>query len=286
MRLRPDAAFGALMLMMCAAPRTPARAEHASGSVASDAGTHAYGQPGSPVKTERPPASAADLSAGATPYDVAPVEDDMIFWHVLFEQLEGRCSGSGTGLRWEGQAWVGTDFNRLRLKTEAFYEDGQADDGDHELLYARPIWFLRYFDWQTGVRYDWDSLPGRVWGAFGIQGLAPSFFETGATFYVSDSGHVAGRLEGSYDILLTNRLIAQPQIELNFYSKTDARRMIGPGLSEIDTGLRIRYEIRRKIAPYVGVAYNGLFGDTASFARAEGEDPDTVRFVFGLRVWL
>jgi copper resistance protein B len=286
MRSRPEAVLGAVILIIGAAARwTPACAEPAS-DVAVDAPTQAHPQPGSPVETNRPPPTDADVSRSAMPYDTAPVQDDMIFWHVLFEQLEGRANGSGTELRWEGQAWVGTDFDRLWLKTEGFYGDGQVTDGDQELLYDRPIWFLRYFDWQAGVRYDWDSLPGRVWGAFGIQGLAPGFFETAATFYISGSGHVAGRLEGSYDILLTNRLIAQPQVELNFYSKTDAPRMIGPGLSEIDTGLRIRYEFTRKIAPYIGVAYNGQFGQTASFARADGEDPNDVRFVFGLRVWL
>lgn len=257
-----------------------------AGPIPTETGTKPYGQPGSPVQTDRPPATGPDVSPSAAPHGVEPVEDDMIFWHVLFEQLEGRSNGSGTELRWEGQAWLGTDFNRLRLKTEGFYGDGQVEDGDQELLYSRPIWFLRYFDWQVGVRYDWDSSPGRVWGAFGIQGLAPAFFETAATFYVSGSGHVAGRLEGSYDILLTNRLIAQPQIELNLYSKTDEPRMVGPGLSEIDTGLRVRYEITRKFAPYVGVAYNGKFGKTASFAREDGEEPNDVRFVFGLRVWL
>jgi copper resistance protein B len=211
----------------------------------------------------------------------------MIFWHVLFNQLEGRTNGPDTELRWDGEAWVGTDYNRLWLKSEGFFnERGQVEDGIQEVLYDRPVGFLRYFDWQAGLRYDLDSSPGRAWGAFGVEGLAPGFFDVEATLYARDAGHVAGRVEGSYDLLLTNRLIAQPEVELNLYSKDDRARAVGSGLSEIDTGLRIRYEVTRKFAPYVGVAYAGRFGDTATFARQEGESAaDDVRFIFGVRVW-
>jgi copper resistance protein B len=115
--------------------------------------------------------------------------------------------------------------------------------------------------------------------------LAPYFFEFAPTFYFSNRGFFAGRIEGSYDLLITNRLIAQPQIEMNFYSKNDPSRGVGSGLSEIDTGLRIRYEISRKFAPYIGVAYTGIFGQTATFTREEGGNPNDPRFIFGLRLW-
>lgn len=244
-------------------------------------------QPGSPFLVNPDAAGPADVAPTATVHGTRPIDDRMVFWHVLFDELEGRTNLDDTELRWEGRAWVGTDFNRLVLKTEGFLAgDGKVEDGDQELLYARPVWFLRYFDWQAGVRYDWDSAPGRVWGAFGIGGLAPAFINASATFYVSGDGHVAGRLEGSYDILLTNRLIVQPQIELNLYGKEDPQRAIGAGLSDIDTGLRLRYEITRKLAPYVGIAYDGKFGRTATLTREEGGLVDDVRFVFGVRVWL
>lgn len=246
-----------------------------------------FAQPGSPFLVDPDAVTPADVDPSATVHGTSPIDDSMVFWHVLFEQLEGRTNLDDTELRWEGRGWVGTDENRLVVKTEGFLnEHGKVDDGDQELLYARPIWFLRYFDWQAGVRYDWDSSPGRVWGALGIEGLAPAFFHVGATLYVSDAGHVAGRLEGSYDLLITNRLIVQPQVELNLYSKDDPQRAVGDGLSEIDTGLRLRYELSRKFAPYVGVAYNGKFGQTATFVREEGGLVDDVRFVFGVRVWL
>jgi len=239
--------------------------------------TAVYGQPGSPIPLEPPSPSAADVSPHPAPYGGEPVEDRAIFWHVLFDQLEGRTNGPDTELRWDGEGWVGTDYNRLWVKTEGFLdEQGRVEDGDQEVLYARPI---------PRLRYDWDSAPGRLWGAFGVEGLAPGFFNVAATFYVRDAGHFAGRMEGSYDLLLTNRLIAQPEIELNFYSKNDPARSVGNGLSELDTGLRLRYEINRKFAPYIGVAYNGKFGDTATFVRQEGGIVNDVRFIFGIRVW-
>jgi copper resistance protein B len=183
------------------------------------------------------------------------------------------------------RGWIGTDMNRFWLKTEGFVEHGIMTDGDHEMLYDRPIPRLRYFDFQAGVRYDLDSAPGRTWGAIGIEGLAPDFFEFAPTFYFSNRGFFAGRIEGSYDLLITNRLIAQPQFELNFYSKSNPSRGIGSGLSELDTGLRIRYEICRKFAPYIGVAYTGTFGQTATFTREEGGNPNDPRFIFGARLW-
>lgn len=213
-----------------------------------------------------------------------PVMDNQIYSHLLFDQLEGRTNGPDTELRWDGEGWSGTDFNRLWIKSEGFYnEHGQVEDGDHEVLYDRPV--TRYFDLQGGLRYDLDSGPQRFWGAFGFEGLAPEFFNLQATGYARDAGHFAARIEGSYDLRLLQLLVAQPECELNFYSKKDPSRGIGTGLSEIDTGLRIRYELSRKFAPYVGIAYNQKFGETADFTQEEGEIVRDLRFVFGVRVW-
>lgn len=210
----------------------------------------------------------------------------MLVWHVILDQLEGRSNGPDNSLRWDGEGWVGTDFNRLWLRSEGFVDQqGKVEDGSIEAFYARPIPFLRYFDWQAGVRSDRDANRGRTWGALGIEGLAPGFFNLRTTVYARDAGHFAARLQGSYDLLLSNRLIAQPEIEMNFYSKADPSRGLGSGLSDIDTGLRIRYEISRKFAPYVGVAYSQGFGDTARFTRKEGLIVHDVRFIFGIRIW-
>lgn len=232
-------------------------------------------------------ASASGQTPGADPNVAAPfgqpVEDQRIYVHALLDQFEARIGGANS-FRWDGQAWAGTDTNRLWLKSEGFADgDGRVRDGQHEALYDRPI--STYFDLQGGIRYDLDSGPSRGWAAFGIQGLAPQFFDVEATAYASDSGHFAARVMSSYDALLTQRLILQPEIELNLYSKSDPGRGVGSGLADIDAGLRLRYELSRKFAPYLGVAYEGRFGGAAAFAHRQGETVSAVRFLFGIRSW-
>ena len=208
-----------------------------------------------------------------------------IFAHLLLDQFEGRMSGPNREFRWDGEGWIGTDMNKLWIKSEGVVSNGLVNDGDQEFLYDRPIPHLRYFDAQVGVREDWDSGPSRTWAAVGIEGLAPYLFEFAPTLYIRNGGNVAGRINGSYELLFTQRLIAEPEVELNFYNKDDRARGIGSGLSEIDTGIRLRYEFSRKFAPYIGFAYNGKYGDTVRYARQAGEPASDPRFVFGIRAW-
>jgi len=220
------------------------------------------------------------MEPGAT----QPVMDQAIFARSIFNQLKGRWNGSNTQFRWDGQGWVGTDYDKLWIKSEGTLQsNGVLEDGQQQFLYARAI--TTYFDLQAGLRSDIDSRPTRNWAAFGIQGLAPYFFDLEPTGYVSGQGHLAAKLEASYDLLLTQRLILQPQIELNIYSKADPARLVGAGYSDIDTGLRLRYEYTRTFAPYLGVVYEGKFGQTAIFARQAGESTGDFRFAFGVRVW-
>jgi copper resistance protein B len=213
------------------------------------------------------------------------VKDNMVFTHLLFDQFEGRASSSGALFRWDGQGWIGTDMNRLWLKSEGFAGDGTVSDGDHEALYDRPIPHMRYFDAQAGVRADLDSGPARVWAAGGVEGLAPYFFDFEPTFYIRDGGHMAGRINGSWDLFITQRWVVQPQAELNFYSKDDPARQTGSGFSDIDTGIRLRYELTRKVNPYIGWAYDGKYGGSALYTRQSGGATSNSSFVFGLRVW-
>jgi len=227
------------------------------------------------------PATSSDMNPSAT---MRPVMDNGIYAHALLDQFEGRVGGPDAAFRWDGQAWVGTDYNKIWLKSEGFVQgNGRVEDGQNELLFDHAI--STYFDLQGGLRSDLGSGTTRNWAAFGVQGLAPLFFDVEATGYISDQGHLAARLVASYDLLLTQRLILQPEAELNFYSKADPGQAVGPGLSNIDAGLRLRYEISRKFAPYVGVAYQGNYGQTASFVRREGLPVQGVRFVFGIRSW-
>ena len=238
-----------------------------------------------PATSPTPAAPAAPMMTGMAPMDtMPPVMDRSIFAHVLFDQFEGRTDGRTPDFRWSGQGWIGTDYDKLWIKSEGFVRSNdRVEDGRHEFLYDRAI--STYFDLQGGIRSDIDSRLTRNWGAFGIQGLAPYFFNVEATGYVSDQGHLAARFETSYDLLLTQRLILQPEIEVNIYSKSDPARGVGAGFSDLDTGLRLRYEIDRKFAPYIGVAYESKFGQTANFARRAGESTNGVRFLFGVRSW-
>jgi copper resistance protein B len=236
------------------------------------------------VVSAQAPVSPQDESTPASKWP-KPVEDNRVLTFIIFDQLEGRTNGSNTSFRWEGEGWIGTDFNKLWIKSEGFVTNGVTSDGDQEFLYARPIPRMRYFDWQAGARVDLDSGPARAWAAIGVEGLAPYFFDFAPTFYIRNGGRVAGRLEGFYNLYLTQRLILQPQAELNFYSQDDPARGIGSGFSELDSGVRLGYQFWRKFAPYVGYTYTGTFGRTATFSRQAGEPTAANRFVFGVWVW-
>lgn len=226
----------------------------------------------------------SDTLQGAAPYG-NPIPDNRVYVHGFFDQLEGRL-GNGAYGRWDGQAWIGDDHNRLWFKSEGRYNPanrGRMEDGDHELLYDRPI--SPYFDVQAGVRVDLDSSRTRTWAALGIQGLAIGFWNVAATMYASDSGHYALRTNASYDLYLTQRLVLQPQFETNWYTAEDRGRGIGAGLSDIDSGLRLRYDITRKMSPYVGVSYQRWFGGTESLRRQTHDRIEDVRFLVGLRSW-
>lgn len=217
-------------------------------------------------------------------HDMPGMLDQAIFAHLLIDQLEGRFGfNDGNSFRWEAEGWLGTDENRLWLLSEGRVSNNELDDGVQQLYYGRAI--TTYFDALIGTRWDLDSKPTRGWGAIGIQGLAPQFFKVSAFGYVSGDGHLAARLEASYDLLITQRLILQPQVELNFYTKDDPARQVGAGLSELDAGLRLRYEITRQFAPYVGVTYLGQYGATADYVSAAGGSTQQLRFTAGVRTW-
>ena len=233
-----------------------------------------------------PSTSAATVSLGGVQYygTGMPVTDNPFLTHVLLEQAEARIGGSGAQFRFDGQGWAGTDTDRLLFKSEGLVgQDGRFGDGQHEVLYDRAV--STFIDVQGGVRVDLDDGPARSWAAFGVQGLLIYFFDAEATGYVSDRGRFAARLKGSYDLLLTNRVILQPEVEANFYTKADPQRASGTGLSDMDAGIRLRYEVTRKIAPYVGLSYAGYFGQAQHLARTLGDRVQDIRFSIGVRSW-
>jgi copper resistance protein B len=201
----------------------------------------------------------------------------------LFDRLEAQDGDDGEILNWDFQGWIGRSARRFWIRSEGERESGTTEQAELQLLWGRPI--ARWWDVVAGVRQDFRPGPSQGWAAFGIQGLAPYRFELEATAFVGDSGRAAARLEAEYELLITNRLILQPLIELDWYSHDDAARGIGSGLSSAELGLRLRYEFRREIAPYVGLTRERTFGGTADVARAAGIDTRETRLVAGVRVW-
>ena len=198
---------------------------------------------------------------------------------VLFDELELYDSDD---LSWDATAWLGYAFNRLAIRTEGERVDGDTERAELELLWSHS--FARWWDVVAGARANMEPGSQQNWAAIGVQGLAPYRFELEATAYVGESGDTAARFEGEYELLITSRLILQPQLELNWYGQSDPERRIGSGLSSVEAGLRLRYEFRREVAPYVGLVRERLVGSTADLARADGLDPRDTSLVAGIRL--
>jgi copper resistance protein B len=203
---------------------------------------------------------------------------------VMLNLGEYQVRDGEDGYRWEGMARYGGDINRLVLKSEG--EGGVrtgVDAAELQVLYSRAI--TPYFDVQAGIRQDFKPTPQRTYATVGFEGLAPYWFDVQGAAFVSSQGDVLGRLEGTYDLRLTQRFILQPRAEMNLSAQSVPQIGVGSGVSNLELGLRLRYEVRRAFAPYVGVSYDQSFGDTADFARAAGRDPSTTSIVVGLRTW-
>ncbi len=216
------------------------------------------------------------------------MNDNAPFYKVMFDQLEWRDAGPAEGRgAWDAQGWYGGDYNRLWVKTEGRYSSSGpekgARDADVEVLWNRVI--ARWWNLQTGVRQDFGDGQARTWLAAGVSGLAPQWVETEATAYLSDEGRAALRLKAQYDLLLTQRLVFQPFAEANLYSRSDRPHQIGSGLSELELSARLRYELRREVAPYVGVAWLRRFGATAGLVTAAGGERSDLELVLGLHAW-
>jgi copper resistance protein B len=160
---------------------------------------------------------------------------------------------------------------------------GKTGEAEIQALYSHAIG--PYFNLQGGVRYDIRPSPSRAYATIGVEGLSPYMFEVGGALFLSDKGDVLGRLEGYYDQRITQRLLLQPRAELNFAAQDIRANGIGAGLSDIELGLRLRYEIKREFAPYIGVSYDSKIGNTARFARLDGERVKSTSLVFGVRAW-
>jgi copper resistance protein B len=207
-----------------------------------------------------------------------------IYRQVIFNLAEAQIRDGRDGYRWDGEAWIGGDINRLAIKTEGAGDFGRPmDDAEVQLLYNRAL--DPYVNFQAGVRYDFKPNPSRAYTSVGFEALAPYWFDVEGTVFLSDKGEVLARAEAYYDQRITNWWVLQPRAELNFAAQDVPENGIGSGLSDIELGLRLRYELRREFAPYIGVSWDRKLGDTARFARAEGESTGGFSLVTGVRVW-
>ena len=207
------------------------------------------------------------------------------FTFIQAEHLEYQTNNGDPLFLWDAQGWYGGDLNKLWVKTEGEYDlkGGFFEEAEVQALYSRAI--TSFFDAQIGFRHDFEPDPSRNFAVIGLQGLAPYLFEIDAAMFISGDGDVSARIEAEYEFLLTQRLILQPRTELNFAAQDVAALDIGAGLSTAELGARLRYEIRREIAPYIGVSWERSVGQTADFARLAGEDVQSTSFVAGLRLW-
>lgn len=200
------------------------------------------------------------------------------------ERFEWQSFDDEDVLLLDGNAWFGGDINKLWLKTELEYlpEESEFEEAEVQALWSRAI--SPYFDFQAGVRQDFEP-DGRTHLVAGFQGLAPYLFEVDAASFVSTDGDLTARVEAEYELLLTQRLILQPRVEIELSAQDIPELETGSGLNSVSAGLRLRYEIKREFAPYVGVEWQRSFGETADFIEAAGGESDAVAFLVGIRAW-
>ncbi len=245
-------------------------------------------QGGSAPKDARDPHA---YSAGTTltegPYALEGNErltlaDEHPFYALLGDRLEyNEQANAGV---FDLQAWYGTTFDRLVIKTEGDFSEGSIEEHQPDILWGHAV--SAFWDTQAGVRLDYNKEgENRQWLAFGLQGLAPYWFELDMTAYVGERGNTAFTLEAEYELLLTQKLIIQPRAEITLYGKNDKQNELGSGLSSSAIGFRVRYEFTRQFAPYIGVEWSNKFGNTADYATSSGQSSNNTAFVAGIKFW-
>ncbi|MBS0212676.1 MAG: copper resistance protein B [Proteobacteria bacterium] len=239
--------------------------------------------PSTQPRTPIPVLTDADRAAAQPPAMAHPGNDEGIHGQFLFDRFETWNAPAGAAIAWEARAWIGTDTDRLWLRSEGERRDARTESADVEVFYGRHI--ATWWDGVIGIRHDLHPGSSQDFAAIGLIGTAPYKIDVAATVYIGATGQTATRIEADYDVLLSNRWILQPRVEVNLYGRNDPLRGIGSGLSTLESGLRLRYEITRRFAPYVGVEREQAFGGTADLRRAAGEGTDDLRWVAGLRFW-
>lgn len=266
---------------------------HAGHDMSGMAGMPGMEPPDSEIGNTPAPAPPTDHAADAL-FGAAQMADSrkilrhenggMPAYSVIFNLAEYRVQKGADAYRWDGEGWFGGDINRFVVKTEGEGAvRGGVENAEVQALYSHAI--DPWFNLQAGVRHDFRPGPARTYATIGFEGIAPYWFEVEGALFLSDKGDLLGRLEGYYDQRITQKLILQPRVELNFAAQDVPANGIGSGLSDAELGLRLRYEIKREFAPYVGISWESKVGDSARYARIAGDRVQATSLVFGIRAW-
>jgi len=206
------------------------------------------------------------------------------FHKITFNLAEYQLREGRDGYRWDASAWFGTDSNRLLIKSEGEGDFGQsALGGEVQVMWSHG--FDPYWNLEAGLRQDFGQGAARSYASLGIEGLAPFWFDLGGWAFVSSKGELLGRVEAGIDQRITQKLIIQPRLEANFSAQAIPQTGIGAGLMAIELGLRLRYELAREFAPYLGLSWERKFGQTAALARRAGERRSSASLAMGVRFW-
>jgi len=210
------------------------------------------------------------------------IDDDPILIKVMGE-IETMKSVNGNFNTWNINAWAGKDLDKVWLKSEGEFINGKVLEGELQLLHSKaidPFWDLQY-----GIKRDFELTPTRTWAVIAVKGLAPYLIDVDASLFITRSGHTAARLDAEYEYMLTQKLALSAETEINIFAKDYEPTGAGKGLSSIDAGLRLRYEISREFAPYIGINWGKAYGNTAGFASTDGEDIEDTQLLMGVHFW-
>ncbi|KLJ02124.1 copper resistance protein B [Luteimonas sp. FCS-9] len=260
-----------------ATTQVPGHAGHGQATAQTDLPTDA------PPRDPIPALTDADRAAAFPALHPHAMGDSAVRSFVRVDRLEGFEADHGRGLGWEVDGWIGGDVHRLWLKTGGERVGGRTHDASFDALYGRSV--SPWWDVVAGAHHVFAPGRAKTYASVGVQGLAPYLFEVSAMAHVDGGGRVLAELEVEYEMLLTNRLILQPALEISAASESDPARHIGSGLGGIEAGLRLRYEFTRRFAPYVGIVHERSFGETRALEQADGGSGRETRWVIGVRTW-
>ena len=213
---------------------------------------------------------------------LAAAQDDPLLGLFLLDKFETTDADGDSPLNWEMDAWLGKDLNKLWVKSEGEHINSETEQSN-ELLFSRAI--SPFWNVQVGLRQDRASSVEREFLSAGVQGLAPYLFNSSMSIVAGENEQFGLSAQFEYEAMFTQRLVLSSEIELDFWSENDPEMGIGSGISTTEIGLRLRYEIRREFAPYIGISWSKNYGSTADFAAEEGEEIDSALFVAGVRIW-